>query len=517
MEREKYIKEITRKNQIQNQTKTQKGITLLALVITIVVLLILAGITINAITGDNGIIGNAGRAKEEAEIANEKEILEKATVQAMGNNKYGNIEEDELQTQLDKETGEGKTEATDIGEEFEVLFKESNRYYTIDKNGNVGEAQEFIEDKNPGDITLGKNGETLNGSEEHPYEIWCIEDLVTFSNMVNGEGIRLENGEPVEITTANNFRGKYVELKTSLNFKSKLSYQDSERIDFGDINGNVDDGNTLMNEMITGTGFNPIGINNNGLPRSFQGNFDGNGCEIRNLYKGAFFGSIQYAIIENLKVYGVENTNNTNGIIKRIESGETIIKNCYNYMNVYNESTIAGGIVDYAQAYVTFINCANFGNITGTASGVGGIIGYYNRGQANLELYNTYNLGKIDFYKAGISYSGCGGLIGLVQNDNDNITIKNCYNAGEITGKAVYSGGIIGGVRSSNLECTNVYNIDDKYIGSSETYTGNIITKTDMKNQEFVNELNSYKDENNQYPSDWKKWNLGEDGYPTFE
>ena len=360
MEREKYIKEITRKNQIQNQTKTQKGITLLALVITIVVLLILAGITINAITGDNGIIGNAGRAKEEAEIANEKEILEKATVQAMGNNKYGNIEEDELQTQLDKETGEGKTEATDIGEEFEVLFKESNRYYTIDKNGNVGEAQEFIEDKNPGDITVGKDGETLDGSEEHPYEIWCIEDLVTFSNMVNGEGIRLENGEPVEITTVNNFRGKYVELKTSLNFKSKLSYQDSERIDFGDINGNVDDGNTLMNEMITGTGFNPIGIYNNGLPRSFQGNFDGNGCEIRNLYKGAFFGSIQYAIIENLKVYGVENTNNTNGIIKRIESGETIIKNCYNYMNVYNESTIAGGIVDYAQAYVTFINCANF-------------------------------------------------------------------------------------------------------------------------------------------------------------
>ena len=54
-------------------------------------------------------------------------------------------------------------------------------------------------------------------------------------------------------------------------------------------------------------------------------------------------------------------------------------------------------------------------------------------------------------------------------------------------------------------------------LGNSETYTGNIITKTDMKNQEFVNELNSYKDENNQYPSDWKKWKLGEDGYPTFE
>ena len=90
-------------------SKQENGITLLALVITIIILLILAGITISAITGDNGIIRNAGQAKEETEIANEKEIVEKATVQAMGNNKYGNIEESELQQQLDKETGEGET------------------------------------------------------------------------------------------------------------------------------------------------------------------------------------------------------------------------------------------------------------------------------------------------------------------------------------------------------------------------------------------------------------------------
>ena len=101
----------------------------------------------SSITGDNGIIGNAGKAKEETEIAEEKEILEKATVQVMGNNKYGNIEENELQSALDKETGEGKTEATDIGDEFEVVFKESNRYYTVDKDGNVGEVQKIIEDK----------------------------------------------------------------------------------------------------------------------------------------------------------------------------------------------------------------------------------------------------------------------------------------------------------------------------------------------------------------------------------
>ena len=88
------------KTQIKTNIQNQTGITLLVLVITIIILLILAGITINAITADNGIINNAGQAKEEAEIANEKEIVEKATVQAMGNNKYGNIEESELQGRM---------------------------------------------------------------------------------------------------------------------------------------------------------------------------------------------------------------------------------------------------------------------------------------------------------------------------------------------------------------------------------------------------------------------------------
>ena len=60
--------------------RNKRGVTLLALVITIIVLLILAGITISAITEENGIIRNAGQAKEETEVANEKEVIEKAVV-----------------------------------------------------------------------------------------------------------------------------------------------------------------------------------------------------------------------------------------------------------------------------------------------------------------------------------------------------------------------------------------------------------------------------------------------------
>ena len=46
------------------KVKGSKGITLIALVITVIVILILAGITISAISGENGIIQKAEQAKK---------------------------------------------------------------------------------------------------------------------------------------------------------------------------------------------------------------------------------------------------------------------------------------------------------------------------------------------------------------------------------------------------------------------------------------------------------------------
>ena len=43
--------------------KKQTGITLIALVITIIILIILAGVSINLVVGDNGIITTAKREK----------------------------------------------------------------------------------------------------------------------------------------------------------------------------------------------------------------------------------------------------------------------------------------------------------------------------------------------------------------------------------------------------------------------------------------------------------------------
>ena len=58
--------------------RNNKGVTLVALVITIIVLLILAGVSLAMLTGDSGILTNAENAKKETAIANAKDAIDMA-------------------------------------------------------------------------------------------------------------------------------------------------------------------------------------------------------------------------------------------------------------------------------------------------------------------------------------------------------------------------------------------------------------------------------------------------------
>lgn len=401
-----------------------KGITLIALVITIVVLLILAGITIGAITGDNGIINKTRQAKEDAEIANEKEIIDTSTVEAMGKNKRGNLEEDEFQSAIAKHT-DGKVEVTDIGEEFEVYFTETNRYYMVDKDGNIGEAQEVIKDQYPGDITVGKDGEQLDGSEDHPYEINCIEDLVVLSNITRGKGNYLENGE-VKDAEKNVFASKNIILTRTLNFNSSLSYSNLSigwKYDETEESYIIDE-NSISNlrELLidrNGVGFVPISEETGSSQLKFQGNFNGQGFEIQNLYEntkstGGLFRSIRSGKIENLGLTNVNiiATGGAAGVVNSSEGSK--FYNIYVTGNVYSNSRV-GGIVQFTTVGAEIINCCNLARIESKQS-AGGIIGYS-------DIYTTIN-------------------------------IINCYNAGEVLGNGMDSlynatSGIIGGAYSN--------------------------------------------------------------------
>ena len=71
-------------NIAKNLNKKEKGITLIALVITIIVLLILAGVSIAMLTGENGILTQANEASNKTKEASAKEKVE---VEVMGS--YG--------------------------------------------------------------------------------------------------------------------------------------------------------------------------------------------------------------------------------------------------------------------------------------------------------------------------------------------------------------------------------------------------------------------------------------------
>ena len=247
----------------------------------------------------------------------------------MAQDSRGDIKEEVLQDKLNGETGKGKTEVNDIGNEFEVVFNESNRYYIVDKDGNIGEAQEIIRDNNPGDFTIGENGEKLDGSVDKPYEISCIEDLVILSNLSRGKGNYIENGS-IKEATRDTFSGKQFILTQTLNFNSTVSYADLSvgwRYDEGEEAYIIDETSTqnLRDLLIDrdGVGFVPISENTASSNLMFAGNLDGQGFEIQNLYEntgttGGLFCTVYGNTIENLGVTNVDITSSGNaaGIVK---------------------------------------------------------------------------------------------------------------------------------------------------------------------------------------------------------
>lgn len=84
-----------------NEIKGTKGITLISLVVTIIILLILAGVTIATLMGNNGLINKASNAKTQTEIASIKEEIQTDILGKQAENE-GNISDDSLKEILEK-------------------------------------------------------------------------------------------------------------------------------------------------------------------------------------------------------------------------------------------------------------------------------------------------------------------------------------------------------------------------------------------------------------------------------
>ena len=113
---------ITIKTAKKQKLKESKGITLIALVITIIVLLILAGVTIATLTGDNGILTQAGNAKEQTEKA---DIIERAKIEIVGvqSENNGELPKEDLDRILKSYDKDGTIRIDDEGNRYIVTSK----------------------------------------------------------------------------------------------------------------------------------------------------------------------------------------------------------------------------------------------------------------------------------------------------------------------------------------------------------------------------------------------------------
>ena len=167
---------ITIKTAKKQKLKESKGITLIALVITIIVLLILAGVTIATLTGDNGILGKANDAKTQTEQAKEDENLKIAIAGSYGTD--GKLNLKDLKDNL---TNQGiDYDKNNTGFPLEVIVNGEKK--KIDANGNIIESIQSLKTKG----TVFKDTTTL-------------ED--TYGNQVKiPKGFKIANDSATDVT-----------------------------------------------------------------------------------------------------------------------------------------------------------------------------------------------------------------------------------------------------------------------------------------------------------------------------
>lgn len=130
---------------MKNKFNEKQGITLIALVVTIIVLLILAGISISMLTGQNGILNKASEAKEKTETAQTEEKIKIAVMSSMSEN--GNLIFSDLKSRL-IDSGIMLDENINA---FPVKISNDEKRYLINSTGEI-----IVQGENvPKDFTIG--------------------------------------------------------------------------------------------------------------------------------------------------------------------------------------------------------------------------------------------------------------------------------------------------------------------------------------------------------------------------
>ena len=477
-----------------------KGITLIALVITIIVLLILAGISISMLSGDNSIISRAGEAKDKTELESLKEevkiVMSNRTIEKTIAGTNSKTLKQDLESGINNgeveeiNKADGTTKYTDV-----CYVSKNGKSVTVYEDGEVEEGKVSIW-KGVTDIECPEfkkdENNVWNWYIYTAGQLKFLADFVNNGNSLNGT----ENGADL-----NNYVTQAHYDPSTVTMSTDTTIYLMNNIDLGARPGvgatEEEKWETNPDELK----WTPIGIDYNNVQDKL-GTFEGNNFSICGVYVNrdanfnGIFGSSNTINDLTIKDSFLKGNNATGGIVGSMRNG--IINNCHNKNTIIvlkEDSILVGGII--GQSIGKTKNCTNTGNIIGNVlsnnvkdSYVGGIAG------EALNITNCTNLGeitKVGNYVGGIvghttrTIDGCknkgkieangnsiGGITGFT---NEASTISNCDNSGFIITKGRGIGGIAGYLQGSMNNCKNNGDIEGNgdYVGG---IVGRINTST---------------------------------------
>ncbi len=411
------------KNISKKIIKEAKGITLISLVITIIILLILAGVTLSLTLGDNGIITQAQKAKEAGEIAAIKEDLQLAI--------------------LDKELEKGGTGLTQ--EELEEI---AGNYGEMQEDGNTIKTEDGYEINideiyKPGGGTGGDaaTDEELAALQEKVEELeQTVEDLTNTKTELEGtiEDLNGQLEQAQEDKTAlqeqiENLQGQVDSLnKTKEQLEATISDLNTQ---IAELKAKQSTGNATVAQVLQGATFS------NSTSVGLTGEMPNRGAINQTLNAGG-----SYTIPAGYH----------NG------SGKITVN------SLASQTSANAGAGQILSGYTAWVNgnkitgsMANKGNLNWSGSNTTYSVpaGYYSGG--TLDSRPSYNNG----YNAGVSAAD-----NRVNTNSTNY--KSGYNAGVSAGKNTgWSSKTInttGSTSGNNLGCTY-------YRGSNGPYSGNAV------------------------------------------
>ena len=473
MKEKSTLKEVS--NNYLTHTMSSKGITLIALVITIIVLLILAGVSIAMLTGDNGILTQANKAKTETEVKGLKEEIKLMMQKRKIDEEIG--QKVALKEDLEKEISGNKVieEIEGITEAYYVT--KENQTLTVYEDGTIAEGRAIWD---------GVSKTKPEIDSEGNWHIKTPEEFKYFADFVNGKlseeekaglsigettivnlennidlGARQENGTKTRGTNwesigkVNKFSGKFegnnytirgiyideVENYTGLfgvaNEIKNLTIKDSYIISGSCTGGIVGKGDILENCH-----------NDNTQVILKEGDYRIVGGIVGQVNKKISNCNNSGTIIANGKSVSLGNSE-CGGIAGRTSKNCNEMQSCNNVGKVKGKGNLIGGIVGDNETIIR--DCKNSGEILGENQVVGGIAGKNRR-----DIEKSENQGKV---------TGKGMIVGGIAGDTDTgITIKECKNSGEIVGESNFVGGISGATGGNINKCYNT----GKVIGNSQ-------------------------------------------------